>query len=150
MLSVPNSALTPIGNGQAMAETFKNDVATAAPVKTGYGTLRQGRAEVVQDHLPARGQPRCDLGAVSALLQERLEDSARRDGRRREQGRQARRGRGARRQIRLPRAESGTISRTVCESAVLRISPARDASQPPARIGSRARFHDGSRHAPPS
>jgi hypothetical protein len=50
MLSVPNSALTPIGNGQAMAETFKNDVPTAAPVKTGYGTLRQGRAEVVQDH----------------------------------------------------------------------------------------------------
>ena len=40
MLTVPNSALTPLGKGQAMALTFKNGVATRALVKTGYaGTL---------------------------------------------------------------------------------------------------------------
>jgi HlyD family secretion protein len=40
VLTVPNSALTPLGNGQAMALTFKNGVATRAMVKTGYaGTL---------------------------------------------------------------------------------------------------------------
>ena len=40
VLTVPNSALTPLGNGQAMALTLKNGVATRALVKTGYaGTL---------------------------------------------------------------------------------------------------------------
>ncbi|HEY5179782.1 MAG TPA: biotin/lipoyl-binding protein [Dermatophilaceae bacterium] len=40
VLTVPNSALTPLGNGQALAMTFKNGVATRAVVKTGYaGTL---------------------------------------------------------------------------------------------------------------
>jgi HlyD family secretion protein len=40
VLIVPNSALTPLGNGQAMALTFKNGVTTRALVKTGYaGTL---------------------------------------------------------------------------------------------------------------
>ena len=40
VLSVPNSALTPLGNGQAVAMTFKNGVVTRAVVKTGYsGTL---------------------------------------------------------------------------------------------------------------
>ena len=40
VLTVPNSALTPLGNGQAMAMTFKNGVASRALVKTGYaGTL---------------------------------------------------------------------------------------------------------------
>jgi multidrug efflux pump subunit AcrA (membrane-fusion protein) len=40
VLTVPNSALTPLGNGQALAMTFKNGVATRAVVTTGYaGTL---------------------------------------------------------------------------------------------------------------
>jgi hypothetical protein len=40
VVTVPNSALTPLGNGQAQALTFKNGVATRAVVKTGYsGTL---------------------------------------------------------------------------------------------------------------
>ena len=40
VLTVPNSALTPLGNGQALALTFKGGVATRALVKTGYaGTL---------------------------------------------------------------------------------------------------------------
>ena len=40
VLNVPNSALTPLGNGQALALTFKNGVATRAIVKTGFaGTL---------------------------------------------------------------------------------------------------------------
>ena len=40
VLTVPNSALTPLGNGQAMAMTFKKGVVTRAMVKTGYaGTL---------------------------------------------------------------------------------------------------------------
>jgi multidrug efflux pump subunit AcrA (membrane-fusion protein) len=40
VLTVPNSALTPLGNGQAMALTFKEGVTTRALVKTGYvGTL---------------------------------------------------------------------------------------------------------------
>jgi len=40
VLTVPNSALTPLAKGQAMAVTLKNGVATAALVKTGYaGTL---------------------------------------------------------------------------------------------------------------
>jgi multidrug efflux pump subunit AcrA (membrane-fusion protein) len=40
VLTVPNSALTPLGNGQAMALTFKNGVTTRALVTTGYaGTL---------------------------------------------------------------------------------------------------------------
>jgi hypothetical protein len=40
VLAVPNSALTPLGNGQALALTLKNGVATRALVKTGYaGTL---------------------------------------------------------------------------------------------------------------
>ena len=40
VVTVPNSALTPLGGGQAMAMTFKNGVATRALVKTGYsGTL---------------------------------------------------------------------------------------------------------------
>lgn len=40
VLTVPNSALTPLGNGQALAVTFKNGVVTRAVVKTGYsGTL---------------------------------------------------------------------------------------------------------------
>jgi hypothetical protein len=36
VLTVPNSALTPFGNAQAMAMTFKDGVATRAMVKTGY------------------------------------------------------------------------------------------------------------------
>jgi len=36
VLSVPNSALTPLGNGQALALTFKGGIATRALVKTGY------------------------------------------------------------------------------------------------------------------
>jgi multidrug efflux pump subunit AcrA (membrane-fusion protein) len=40
VLTVPNSALTPLGNGQALAMTFKAGIATRAVVKTGYaGTL---------------------------------------------------------------------------------------------------------------
>jgi multidrug efflux pump subunit AcrA (membrane-fusion protein) len=40
VLAVPNSALTPLGNGQALALTFKDGVATRTLVKTGYvGTL---------------------------------------------------------------------------------------------------------------
>jgi len=40
VLTVPNSALTPVAKGQAMAVTLKNGVATPALVKTGYaGTL---------------------------------------------------------------------------------------------------------------
>jgi multidrug efflux pump subunit AcrA (membrane-fusion protein) len=40
VLTVPNSALTPLGNGQALALTFKDGVTTRALVKTGYaGTL---------------------------------------------------------------------------------------------------------------
>lgn len=40
VLTVPNSALTPLGNGQALALTLKNGVATRTLVKTGYaGTL---------------------------------------------------------------------------------------------------------------
>lgn len=40
VLTVPNSALTPLGNGQALALILKNGVATGALVKTGYaGTL---------------------------------------------------------------------------------------------------------------
>ena len=40
VITVPNSALTPLGNGQALAMTFKDGVATRALVKTGYaGTL---------------------------------------------------------------------------------------------------------------
>jgi multidrug efflux pump subunit AcrA (membrane-fusion protein) len=40
VLTVPNSALTPLGNGQAMAMTFNNGVVSRAIVKTGYaGTL---------------------------------------------------------------------------------------------------------------
>lgn len=40
VLTLPNSALTPLGNGQALALTFKDGVATRALVKTGYaGTL---------------------------------------------------------------------------------------------------------------
>ena len=40
VLTVPNSALTSLGNGQALAMTFKDGVATRALVKTGYvGTL---------------------------------------------------------------------------------------------------------------
>ena len=40
VLTVPNSALTPLAKGQAMAVTLKNGVATPALVKTGYaGTL---------------------------------------------------------------------------------------------------------------
>jgi multidrug resistance efflux pump len=40
VLAVPNSALTPLGNGQALALTLKDGVATRALVKTGYaGTL---------------------------------------------------------------------------------------------------------------
>jgi hypothetical protein len=40
VLTVPNSALTPLGAGQAMAVTYKDGVATRALVKTGYtGTL---------------------------------------------------------------------------------------------------------------
>jgi len=40
VLTVPNSALTPLGNGQALALILKNSVATGALVKTGYaGTL---------------------------------------------------------------------------------------------------------------
>jgi trimeric autotransporter adhesin len=40
VLTVPNSALTPLGTGQAMALTLKNGVATRVLVKTGYtGTL---------------------------------------------------------------------------------------------------------------
>jgi hypothetical protein len=40
VLTVPNSALTPLGNGQALALTLNNGVATRAVVKTGYaGTL---------------------------------------------------------------------------------------------------------------
>jgi hypothetical protein len=40
VVTVSNSALTPLGNGQALAMTFKNGVATRAVVKTGYsGTL---------------------------------------------------------------------------------------------------------------
>jgi len=35
-LTVPNSALTPLGNGQALAVTVKDGVATRALVKTGY------------------------------------------------------------------------------------------------------------------
>jgi multidrug efflux pump subunit AcrA (membrane-fusion protein) len=36
VLTVPNSALTPLGNGQALALTFNGGVATRALVKTGY------------------------------------------------------------------------------------------------------------------
>jgi multidrug efflux pump subunit AcrA (membrane-fusion protein) len=40
VITVPNSALTPLGNGQALTLTFKDGVATRALVKTGYtGTL---------------------------------------------------------------------------------------------------------------
>ena len=40
VLTVPNSALTPLAKGQAMAQTLKNGVLTPALVKTGYaGTL---------------------------------------------------------------------------------------------------------------
>jgi len=40
VLTVPNSALTPLGNGQALAMTYKDGVATRALVRTGYaGTL---------------------------------------------------------------------------------------------------------------
>jgi len=40
VLTVPNSALTPLGNGQAITVTLKKGVATRALVKTGYaGTL---------------------------------------------------------------------------------------------------------------
>jgi len=40
VLTVPNSALTPLGNGQALALTLKGGVATRALVRTGYaGTL---------------------------------------------------------------------------------------------------------------
>jgi len=40
VLTVPNSALTPLAKGQAMAQTLKNGVVTPALVKTGYaGTL---------------------------------------------------------------------------------------------------------------
>ena len=40
VLTVPSSALTPLGNGQALALTFKGGVATRALVKTGYaGTV---------------------------------------------------------------------------------------------------------------
>ena len=40
VLNVPNSALTPLGNGQALALAFKKGVATRAMVKTGFaGTL---------------------------------------------------------------------------------------------------------------
>jgi hypothetical protein len=40
VLTVPNSALTPLSNGQALAVTLKNGVTTRALVKTGYtGTL---------------------------------------------------------------------------------------------------------------
>ncbi|HYO17385.1 MAG TPA: hypothetical protein VES02_01800 [Dermatophilaceae bacterium] len=40
VLTVPNSALTPLAKGQAMAVTLKNGVSTRALVKTGYaGTL---------------------------------------------------------------------------------------------------------------
>jgi hypothetical protein len=40
VLTVPNSALTPLAKGQAMAQTLENGVATPALVKTGYaGTL---------------------------------------------------------------------------------------------------------------
>ena len=40
VLTVPNSALTPLNSGQAMALTLKNGVATRALIKTGYvGTL---------------------------------------------------------------------------------------------------------------
>jgi trimeric autotransporter adhesin len=40
VLTVPNSALTPLGNGQALTLTFKGGVATRALVRTGYaGTL---------------------------------------------------------------------------------------------------------------
>jgi hypothetical protein len=40
VLTVPNSALTPLGNGQALALAFKKGVTTRALVKTGYvGTL---------------------------------------------------------------------------------------------------------------
>jgi hypothetical protein len=40
VLTVPNSALTPLGNGQAVALKFKDGVATGALVRTGYaGTL---------------------------------------------------------------------------------------------------------------
>jgi hypothetical protein len=63
--------------------TFKNGVATPAlvnagtprntgtPRLSGSGVLRSSRTTLV-----ARGQPRCDLGAVSGLVQQRLEDSA--------------------------------------------------------------------------
>jgi multidrug efflux pump subunit AcrA (membrane-fusion protein) len=36
VVTVPNSALTPLGNGQALALTFKGGLATRALVKTGY------------------------------------------------------------------------------------------------------------------
>jgi hypothetical protein len=40
VLTLPNSALTPLAKGQAIAQTLKNGVATPALVKTGYaGTL---------------------------------------------------------------------------------------------------------------
>jgi multidrug efflux pump subunit AcrA (membrane-fusion protein) len=39
VLTVPNSALTPLGNGQAVALTFRNGVATRALVKTGYAGM---------------------------------------------------------------------------------------------------------------
>jgi hypothetical protein len=40
VLTVPNSALTPLAKGQALAVTLKNSVSTRALVKTGYaGTL---------------------------------------------------------------------------------------------------------------
>jgi len=40
VLTVPNSALTPLAKGQALAVTLKNGVSTRALVKTGYaGTL---------------------------------------------------------------------------------------------------------------
>lgn len=67
VLTVANSALTPLGNGQAMVTTFKGGVATRALVKTGYaGTfttqitsgLTAGQQVVLADlSTPCRSSP---------------------------------------------------------------------------------------------
>ena len=155
VLTVPNSALTPLGNAQAMAMTFKDGVATRAMVKTGYaGTL----ITQVTSGLKA-GQQVVLADPSTPLADEHHQHPTsgrgwggdRRTGRCRTRRCRTRRRRGCRRwRFRLPWVVTAPEILSLSVSRQCRSNPARDAAQPPARMGSRVRFLHSFGHAPPS
>ncbi len=134
--TIPNSALTPLVNRQALALTFKGGVATRTLVKTGYvGTLTtQITSDLSSGGAGGSGRPQhrpTDQHHQGATIRRW------RRGRRRIRGRRRRwaRRRHVHRPVRLHRGRLGAVrdkGTALWDTAPAHLSP------PPARMGSRA------------